>query len=153
MAQSRPVVRQFDALGRVGYRGRRSVWPPGTIALGGAVKLSIGNQLVPVPRALVLYLTRREADRWARIRARLTPLQRKLHAMIVRDLPGAGAALTAATVAERAEETLDDVEQALAPLHSALGFIATSLLSPTCHPPPWIQNMTGRLPSAALSDV
>ncbi len=88
------------------------------------MKISIGRYLLPVPSALVRSMTRREADRWARKRAKLTPLQRKLHAMIVRDLPGAGAALAAATVAERAEETLDDVEQAFARLHSALGFIA-----------------------------
>ena len=88
------------------------------------MKLSVGRYLLPVPRALVRYMTKREAERWARKRAKLTPLQRKLHAIIVRDLPGAAAPLSAATVAERAEETVAAVEQALADLHTWLGFIA-----------------------------
>jgi hypothetical protein len=88
------------------------------------VKLSVGGRLFPVPRTLVRYLTNREADRWARRRTKLTPLQHKLHAIVVRDLPGSAEPLAAATIAERAEESVADVKQALANLHTWLGFIA-----------------------------
>ena len=88
------------------------------------MKLSIGRYLLPVPSALVRFMTKREADRWARKRAKLTPLQRKLHTLIVRDLPGSAEPLSAATIAERAGEPVTDVAPALADLHSWLGFIA-----------------------------
>ena len=88
------------------------------------MKISAGSFLFPVPRALVRRLTKREADSWARKRAKLTPLQRKLHSIIVHDLPGSAEPLAAAAIAERAQEPLGDVTQALANLHTWLGFIA-----------------------------
>ena len=87
-------------------------------------KLSLGNRLFPVPSAIVRNLTKREAGRWAYRRAKLTPLQHKLQAIVVRDLPGSAGPLAAATIAERAEEPVAEVEQALADLHTWLGFIA-----------------------------
>lgn len=88
------------------------------------MKLSLGGRLLAVPRTLVRYLTIREAGHWARRRAQLTPLQQKLHAIVVRDLAGSAEPLAAATIAERAEEPVADVKQALANLHTWLGFIA-----------------------------
>jgi hypothetical protein len=87
-------------------------------------KLSLGNRLFFVPSTIVRKLTKREADRWAYKRAKLTPLQHQLQAIVVRDLPGSAGPLTAATIAERAEEPVAEVEQALADLHTWLGFIA-----------------------------
>ena len=88
------------------------------------MKLSIGGFLVPVPGSLVRFLTRREAARWARRRAKLTPLQRKLHAVVVRELPGSHGSLPAQTIADVAKEPLASVTSALENLQTWLGFIA-----------------------------
>lgn len=88
------------------------------------MKLSIGGVLVPVPRRLVGYLTSREANRWARRRGKLTPMQRRLHGIVVRDLPGSEGPLTAAAVASASGESEADVQAALNNLHTWLGFIA-----------------------------
>ena len=88
------------------------------------MKLSVGNFLVPIPRALVLDRTRRASQQWARRRAKLSSLQRKLHTIAVSHLPDSNKPLTASRIAEIAGERLEVVHEALVSLHARLGFIA-----------------------------
>ena len=88
------------------------------------MELAVGGWFLPLPRAFVRYLTAKEAARWARRRSKLTPVQRRLHGVVVRELPGAGGPLTPEHVAEASGEDLQQVKDALGDLHTWLGFVA-----------------------------
>ncbi len=88
------------------------------------MKIAVAGYFVRFPGALGRFMTRREAARWTRRRAKLSPLQRRLHAIVVENLVRSADPLTATAVAKLADEPEADVAAALENLHTWLGFIA-----------------------------
>jgi hypothetical protein len=88
------------------------------------MKVGIAGYFVRFPSQLGYLLTRREAARWTRRRAKLTPLQRKLHALIVQNLVRSPEPMTAEVLAQLSDESEADVQAAIDNLHTWLGFIA-----------------------------